>query len=138
LCERFLAWKESWVSIVKSILAVLAGLVFIVATHMGMDEAMHAAGVFPPKGEPMFDPGLNALALGYRCVFSVLGCALTAWLAPRARMAHALTLGAIGTVLSSAGAAAMIPLNLGPVWYPVALAASALPCAWVGGKLVKA
>lgn len=125
-------------NVVKSILAVLAGLVFIVATHLGMDEAMHATGVFPPKGEPMFDPALNALALGYRSVFSVLGCALAAWLAPRARMGHALALGAIGTVLASAGAAAMIPLNLGPVWYPVALAASALPCAWVGGKLVRA
>ena len=125
-------------SIVKSILAVLAGLVFIFATHMGTDEVMHGLGVFPPKGEAMFDPALNALALGYRSVFSVLGCALTAWLAPRARMGHALTLGAIGTVLASLGAAAMIPLNLGPVWYPVALAASALPCAWVGGKLVRA
>jgi hypothetical protein len=125
-------------TIIRSILAVLAGLIFIVATHMGTDEVMHAANVFPPKGEPMWDPALNALALGYRCAFSVLGCALTAWLAPHARMGHALTLGAIGTVLASLGAYAMIPLNLGPVWYPVALAASALPCAWVGGKLVKA
>jgi hypothetical protein len=122
---------------VKSILAVAAGLVFIFATHIGTDEAMHAWGVFPPKGEPMFDPGQSALALGYRSVFSVLGCALTAWMAPRAATAHALTLGAIGTVLASLGAYAMIPLNLGPVWYPVALAASALPCAWVGGMLVR-
>ena len=122
----------------RSVAAVVAGLVFIFATHMGADEAMHAMGVFPPKGEPMFDPALNALALGYRCVFSVLGCALTAWLAPRARMGHALTLGAIGTVLASLGAYAAINLNLGPVWYPVALVASALPCAWVGGKLVRA
>jgi hypothetical protein len=122
---------------IRSVLAVLAGLVFIFVTHIGTDEAMHAANVFPPKGEPMWDTGLNALALGYRCVFSVLGCALTAWLAPRAPMAHALTLGAIGTVLASLGAYAAIPLNLGPVWYPVALAASALPCAWVGGMLVR-
>ena len=125
-------------TLVRSLLAVLAGLVFIFATHMGTDEVMHAAGVFPPKGTPMFDPGLNALALGYRSVFSVLGCALTAWLAPRAPMGHALALGAIGTVLASLGAYMMIQLNLGPVWYPVALAASALPCAWVGAKLVRA
>ncbi len=122
---------------IRSIVAVLAGLVFIFVTHIGTDEVMHVWGVFPPKGEPMFDPALNALALGYRSVFSVLGCALTAWLAPRAPQAHALTLGAIGTVLASLGATAMIPLNLGPVWYPVALAASALPCAWVGGMLVR-
>lgn len=123
---------------IRSIAAVLAGLAFIFATHMGTDALMHAWGVFPPAGQPMRDPALNALALGYRCGFSVMGCALTAWLAPRAGMAHALTLGAIGTVLASLGAYAAIPLNLGPVWYPVALAASALPCAWVGSKLVKA
>ena len=125
-------------TVIRSIVAVLAGLVFVVATHMGADEVMHALRIFPPKGEPMFDTASNALALGYRCVFSVLGSALTARLAPRARMAHALTLGAIGTVLAGLGAAAMIPLNLGPVWYPVALAASALPCAWVGATLVRA
>lgn len=121
----------------RSIAAVLAGLVFIIATHVTTDAAMHAWGVFPPEGQPMWDPGLNALALCYRSVFSVLGCALTAWLAPRAPMAHALTLGAIGTALASLGAYVAIPLNLGPMWYPVALAASALPCAWVGGMLVR-
>lgn len=53
-------------TIIRSILAALAGLVFIFAAHMGTDEVMHGLGVFPPKGEPMFDPALNALALGYR------------------------------------------------------------------------
>ena len=107
------------------------------SARYGRVEALHAAGVFPPQGQPMFDPALNALALGYRCFFSVLGCALTAALAPNRAMGHALTLGAIGTVLSALGAAAAINLNLGPVWYPVALALSALPCAWIGGKLAR-
>lgn len=74
----------------------------------------------------MYDPGLNLLALSYRCVFSVLGCYLTARLAPRAPMAHALALGAIGTVLSTVGVIASADLNLGPRWYPIALAVTAL------------
>ncbi len=122
---------------IRSIAAVVAGLVFIFATHIGTDAVMHAQGVFPPEGQPMFDPSLNALALGYRSVFSVIGCAIAAALAPRAPMAHALTLGGVGTVLASLGAYMAMGLNLGPMWYPVALAASALPCAWVGGMLVR-
>jgi hypothetical protein len=122
-------------NIVRSILAVLAGLVAIFATHLGTDQVMHELGVFPPWGEPMHDPALNALALFYRVVFSVFGCYLTARLAPAAPMAHALTLGAIGTALSAAGAVAASGMNLGPMWYPIALAVSALPSAWLGGLL---
>ncbi len=107
------------------------------AASMPLSALVHAQGVFPPEGEPMFDPWLNALALGYRSVFSVAGCAITAALAPRAPMAHALTLGGIGTVLASLGAYMAMGLNLGPMWYPVALAASALPCVWLGGMLVR-
>jgi len=125
-------------SSLRSILAVFAGLVFIFATHIGTDEVLHELKVFPPLGEPMNDPGLNALALAYRCVFSVIGCYLTARLAPYAPMGHALTLGLIGTALSTAGAIAASGLNLGPSWYPIALAASALPCAWLGGLLHRA
>lgn len=120
-------------TLLKSILTVAAGLVMIFATHLGTDQLMHVLGVFPPWGEPMHDPALNALALAYRIPLSVAGCYLTARLAPRAPMAHALALGAIGTALSTAGVFAAASANLGPLWYPIALAASALPCAWLGG-----
>jgi hypothetical protein len=50
-------------------------------------------------------------------------------------MAHALFLGAIGTLLSLAGGYAAISMNMGPVWYPGALVVTALPCAWLGGLL---
>lgn len=33
------------------------------------------------------------------------------------------------------GTAATIPMNLGPAWYPIALALSGLPTAWLGGRL---
>ena len=42
-----------------------------------------------------------------------------------------LILGGIGTVLSTLGAIEM--WDFGPNWYPVVLAASALPSAWLGG-----
>jgi hypothetical protein len=117
----------------RSTAAVVAGLIAIVVTHTGTDHVMHTTGVFPPYGEPMTDSGQYALALGYRIVFSVVGCYLTAVLAPRNPMRHALVLGGIGVVLSTAGAVMM--WDMGPGWYPISLIIIALPSAWSGGKL---
>jgi hypothetical protein len=83
----------------------------------------------------MYDPGLNLLALAYRCVSTVVGGYLTARLAPRAAMGHVLALGVIGFILGAAGAVAAIPQNFGPIWYPNALALTALPCVWLSGVL---
>jgi hypothetical protein len=118
--------------VLRSIGAVAAGLVAIFAVTTVTDVVMHASGVFPPPGAPM-SGALFLLALAYRFVFDVAGCWLTARLAPARPMRHALVLGSIGLVLSIAGAAAM--WNAGTHWYPLALAASALPCAWLGGRL---
>lgn len=39
-------------------------------------------------------------------------------------------------VLATVGAVASISAgNMGPTWYPIALVVSALPCAWLGGRL---
>ncbi len=119
----------------RSIVAVLAGFVAIVVLSVGTDQVLHVLGVYPPWGQPMYDPGLNALALAYRIVISVFGCYLTARLAPYAPMRHALILGAVGIVVSTAGALAAMGHNLGPMWYPVALVVVSLPCAWLGARL---
>lgn len=119
--------------VLRSIGAVAAGLVAIFAITTVTDIVMHATGVFPPAGAPPMSGALFLLAFAYRFVFDVAGCLLTARLAPARPMRHALVLGAIGLVLSSAGAAAM--WNVGTHWYPLALAASAMPCAWLGGRL---
>ncbi|HJR03382.1 MAG TPA: hypothetical protein VKA83_17230 [Methylomirabilota bacterium] len=115
--------------------AVLAGLIAIVALSLGTDQVLHSLAVYPPWGQPMREPGLNLLALSYRIVYGVLGSYLTARLAPRAPMRHALILGAIGLVLSTAGAVVGIRMDLGPAWYPILLALTALPCGWAGGAL---
>jgi hypothetical protein len=117
----------------RSIGAVLAGFAAIFILSLGTDQIFHALAIYPPWGQPMRDNGLLVLAFGYRLIYDVFGCYLTARLAPYAPMGHALTLGAIGTVLSVLGAIGM--WDLAPNWYPVALAASALPSAWLGGLL---
>ncbi|MCG3158081.1 MAG: hypothetical protein DKINENOH_04722 [bacterium] len=117
---------------IKSIGAVLAGLIFIVITHTATDAILENAGVLP-KGHFFVGTGLILIVIGYRAVFSLIGCYLTARLAPRSPMKHALVLGLIGLILGSIGAIAAA--DLGPGWYAWTLAVIALPIAWLGGKL---
>jgi hypothetical protein len=119
----------------RSVAAVLLGFLAVVVLSLATDQTLHVLKVYPPWGQPMPDAGDNVLALAYRCVYGVVGGYLTARLAPRAPMGHALILGAVGTVVGAIGAAATIPMNLGPAWYPIALALSGLPTAWLGGRL---
>jgi hypothetical protein len=119
----------------RSIGAVALGFVVIVVLSLGTDQALHVLGVYPPWGQPMYGAGQNLLALTYRLVYAVLGCYIAARLAPRHPMRHALVLGTIGFFLSLAGALAAMNMQLGPLWYPLALVLTALPCAWLGGAL---
>jgi hypothetical protein len=53
-------------------------------------------------------------------------------------MRHAMALAIVGLVLSLLGLAANIAKpDLGPIWYPLALVLSAVPCAWLGGRLAE-
>jgi hypothetical protein len=121
----------------RSARAIALGFGVVVVLSLGTDELLHLAGVYPPWGEPMHEPALNALALSYRCAWTVLGMYLTARLAPHSPTGHALLAGGIGTVIGTAGAIATIPLDLGPAWYPIAVAVTALPCAWLGAALYR-
>ncbi|HMC21964.1 MAG TPA: hypothetical protein VKL19_08965 [Thermoanaerobaculia bacterium] len=120
----------------RSIGAVFAGFLLIVVTSTVTDIVLHATGVFPPWGQPMSDT-LFLLATAYRIVFSVGGCYVAARLAPDKPMQHALALGIVGVVVSTA--ATVVTWNrgpeFGPKWYPIALIVVAMPCAWLGGRL---
>lgn len=121
----------------RSIFAITVGLLINFVGGVGLDQIFHEIDVYPPWGEPMNDPGDNLLALGYRIVIAIASCYVAGRLAPWAPMRHALALGAIGLVLSSLGAMAAANMNLGPIWYPIALIAVTLPCAWLGGALAR-
>ena|SRR5262249_16992526 len=120
----------------RSVGAMLAGFLAIVIFSIATDSAMHGTGVFPPLGAPMSD-ALFLLATAYRIVYSVAGCYIAARFAPDQPMRHALALGVVGVVVSAAGAVATWNRGpaFGPHWYPLALIALAMPCAWLGGKL---
>jgi len=118
----------------KSIWAVVAGVLFIIVVTTLVDIVLHVVKVFPPMDQPL-DDRLALLATSYRIVISICGAWLTAWLAPRNPMKHAIVLGVVGTVLGLVGLAVTWNLGLGPRWYPISLAVLALPQCWVGGKI---
>ena len=120
----------------RSILAVVAGLFVIFVLSIGTDVALHAAGVYPPWGQTMAD-SLFALATAYRIVYGVIGCYVTARLAPNRPMAHAIALGVLGLAFSLAGLvyAQNQGPEFGPLWYSIAIVLISLPCAWIGGRV---
>lgn len=118
----------------RSIVAVVCGVAFIVVASTLVDILLHAVHVYRPWGEPLSQSDA-VIATSYRIVISILGAALTAWLAPRAPMRHALYLGVVGTVLGLAALAATWGNGLAPLWYPIALVLLAVPQCWAGGRL---
>jgi hypothetical protein len=121
--------------LLRSFGALFLGFFAVVVLSLCTDQLLHVLKVYPPWNQPMNEPGLNALALAYRCGYAILGSYIAAQFAPRAPMRHAMILGYVGLVLSTAGAIATAPMHLGPLWYPIALVFTTLPCAWLGGVL---
>src|SRR5687768_16086572 len=122
-------------NILKSVGAVLAGLVFIIFTHTLTDTILERGGVFPPPEQGLHVTWMLVFALVYRIILSIAGCFITAKLAPNQPMRHALILGLIGVFASTVGAVFAIRMDLADAWYPIALVLVSIPCAWIGGRL---
>ena len=121
--------------VLKSVGAVVAGFLAVTVLSLGTDVAVYAAWGVKAFSQPMTD-ALFLLAVAYRGAYGVLGGWVAARLAPGAPVAHAVWLGSLALVLSALGAVATWnEPGIGPRWYSVAVAASALPCAWLGGRL---
>ena len=120
----------------SSTIAVAVGFLSVAVLSLATDQLLHVANVYPPWGEPMWEPSLNLLALSYRTVYAIVGGYITAKLAPHAPMRHVKVVAVLGLIAGTAGAIAAISLaDFGPDWYPIALAATAFHTVWIGGKL---
>ncbi len=127
--------------ILKSVGAVVAGFLVVAVLSTVTDTILEKTGVFPSLQDSMkygFNtPWMVWLAFIYRSLYTVFGGYLTAKLAPSHPMRHAVILGIIGTAAATAAAFATIPMHLGPIWYPIALAVTGLPLIWAGAKLTE-
>jgi hypothetical protein len=119
----------------RSIMALAAGFVVNVFLSFATDFALSAIGILPSIGDGAMNDTQSLLAAAYRTVYGVISSYVVARLAPYAPLGHALTGAAIGMVLATAGAMATWNQGLGPHWYSLSLVVTALPAAWVGGKL---
>ncbi len=122
----------------RSVAALLAGFVAVVILSLAADALMHSTGIFPPLGQPMPDSRFF-LALAYRTAIGIFGGFLVAKIAPDRPMRHALLSGGIGLVISAIGVVLTWDAGpeFGPHWYPIALAATALPTAWAGAHIAE-
>jgi len=121
----------------RSVLAVVGGLVAIFAASMAMDELMYALRVFPRPPAITYETVPYLIATAYRAAIGVGGCWIAARFAPSRPMRHALILGGIGVLLSLAGTVAALTMEMGPIWYPIALVVVPPPAAWLGGRLAE-
>jgi hypothetical protein len=119
----------------RSVGAVVAGLLANVIFAGIADQILHWLGVFPPWGQMTYEPVPYVLAVTYRAVFGVAGGYITARLAARAPMRHAVALGVVGLVVCLGGVVAAVVSNLGPVWYAVLLFVIAMPVSLLGAKI---
>jgi hypothetical protein len=118
----------------RSILALLAGIVVGIILSAATDLGLHAIRVVPAQNE-QWPNQLLLLAAAYRSIYGVIAAYVIARLAPNRPMGHALVAGALGLVVSTLGAAAAWSGTIGQHWYPVTLALTTLPTAWIGARL---
>jgi hypothetical protein len=119
--------------IVRSILAIVAGFMFIGALARVTGTTLQTAGVFPAVGEPVTDVARVLLETAYVAVFAITGCWLAALIAPSRPMRHALILGLLGLAFNVIVAVATWGQR--PTWAVLLNLALVMPYAWIGGRL---
>jgi hypothetical protein len=120
-------------SILKSTLAILAGFALGAVLSLGTDFLLNLLGVMSMQNFKQNSTLIVALVVIYRFIFNVMGCYLTAKLAPNKPMKHVIIIGIIGTILGILGSVVMWEQAV--PWYNIAIIAISLPSAWLGGKL---
>ena len=117
----------------RLILSNLAGLIATGIISTLTDFALHAAGLYPPYGEPMYDTPRLLLAFTYRGLFAIGGAYLTATIAREMAKKAVLILGIVGSLFWLLGAISM--WTLAAPWYNIIGIIFGIPLAKMGGKL---
>lgn len=120
-------------TLLKSIGAILAGFLLGASLSMGLDFLMETSGMMSMEHFKESSLSIILFVIAYRFVSNVIGCYLTAVLAPNKPMKHVIIIGIIGTVLSIAGTIAMWDMAI--PFYNITIILMSLPSAWLGGWL---
>lgn len=117
----------------KSTGAILAGFILGAILSVGTDMTLNATSIMNMESFKENSVVVILMVIIYRFVFNVIGCYLTAKLAPNKPMKHALIIGVIGTVFALLGSAAM--WDKAVAWYNISVILISIPSAWLGAKL---
>ena len=118
----------------RSILAIIAGSVAWMVTALGMDAVLMALApqFFDGNGKVESLP-LLLFMMAYSLSFSVLGGYVTAFVAKRKELQHALALGMLQFAM---GLAATVKFfDTAPLWYHVLFLTLLIPAILIGGRL---
>jgi MFS family permease len=117
----------------KSIVALLAGFITVFIPSILTDMALEATGLMRLDTTFQNPIWVLALAIVCRALYFTVGGYITARLAPKAPMRHAIILGVIGTLLGVGGA--VMTWGTAPNWVPIAFVLLPFPSSLIGGKL---
>ena len=118
----------------RSVVAIVVGFLLIGALAMGTDMLVMQAfpSAFNEAGRTS-DMSLLMLMAAYVAVYAILGCYVTARLAPNRPMRHALILGALGLIMNIAATISL--WDTAPAWYHILNLLLVMPYAWIGGRI---
>lgn len=118
----------------RSVLAVAAGVIVWMVTALGTDRiVLNVFAEHVLEGGRVENTGMLLLTLGYATAFEVLAGYVTAWVAGRAEMQHALALALVQ--LTFGVIATIVFLETAPLWYHVGSLALVIPAVMLGGML---
>jgi hypothetical protein len=119
---------------VRSIVTIAVGFLFIAVLTLGTDALVRVAfpDAFDESGrtEKLSILIFSVVDVG---IYTIVGCYLTARLAPSRPMWHALVVGLLGLIFVVADTIAFWPEA--PTWFNVLSLAPLMLYAWIGGKL---
>ncbi|HEX5872872.1 MAG TPA: hypothetical protein VFY65_20715, partial [Longimicrobium sp.] len=103
----------------RSILAIVAGFVLAGALNVGTNTVLSrvAPEMVPPPGTPNTNTTALLVICAYVALYGILGCYVTARLAPSRPLLHALIVGALALAMSIPATIAV--WNDTPVWFNV-------------------
>lgn len=117
----------------RLILAIVAAILINGILATAIDHIFHSTGVYPPYGQAYFDTDLYLLALAYRFIITIFAAYITAMIAKSQAKKALWISGSLGAALWLVGTIAMY--GMGPTWYGIVGAVTAIPLVLYGGKL---
>jgi hypothetical protein len=119
----------------RSILAIVVGFVLTGALNVGTNTLLSrvAPEMVPPPGTPNTSTAALIGICAYVALYGILGCYVTARLAPSRPLLHALILGGLALAMS-------IPMTMAvwndtPPWFNVYNLLAVMPYAYIGGRI---